>query len=118
MLDHIYMSEELLMVRCYMDIINTLQYFRTDHRAVVNTICTLHIINLPSNARRKTRRKKNHSEDILDNKHNILTHWLLFKETSEENFRCSFAEDPACNANTAYGRIIDQVRSAAKVSLR
>ena len=73
-LDHMYMSEELLMVKCYTDIVDTSQYFRTDHKAVMNTICISHITNLPGNARRKTRRKKNHSEDVLDNKHNILTH--------------------------------------------
>ena len=118
LLDHIFMSEDFLVVNCNTDIVDVSQYFDTDHRAIINSIHIPHILNLSRNALRKTRRKKNHTEKILDNKHNVQTHWLLFKETLEENFSCPFKENPHCSANAAYGRIIDQVRSAAKVSLR
>src|SRR6185295_17034401 len=117
-LDHIFMSEEFLTVKCHTEITDVSQYFDTDHRAIINSVHILHILNLNRNALRKTRRKKNHTEEILDNRHNIQTHWLLFKETLEENFKCPFEESPQCSTNMAYGRIIDQVRSSAKVSLR
>ena len=112
------MSEEFLTVKCHTEVTNVLQYFDTDHRTIINSVYILHILNLNRNALRKTRRKKNYIEEILDNRHNIQTHWLLFKETLEENFKCLFKESSQCSTNMAYGRIIDQVRSVAKVSLR
>jgi len=66
---------------------------------------------------KKTRKKKNYTKEILDNRHNIQMYWLLFKETLKENFKCLFNKNSQCSANVAYSRIIDQVKSLAKISL-
>src|SRR6185369_14457364 len=73
-LDHIFASENFLMVKCHSEITNVSQYFDTNHKAIINSVYIPHILNLNRNALRKTRRKKNHTEEILDNRHNIQTH--------------------------------------------
>src|SRR6266487_3898728 len=117
-LDHIYMSTNLFFNNTDTNIKSTEKFFQTDHMAVITNINTSHILREQSLAKRKTRRKKNFAEEILDNTNNTQDHWELYKKTLEEEFQDPYINNPQCDIDFAYNKIADQLGKVARKTLR
>jgi len=117
-LDHIYLSAGLFFNGTSTCIESTERFFQTDHLAVVTDFNANHILIEQSLAKRKIRRKKNLTEEVLDNFNITQTHWELYKKTLEEEFKDPFTNDSRCSIDFAYDKIADQLGKAARKTLR
>ncbi len=112
------MSANLLSNNTNTYIESTEKFFQTDHLAVITNLDTSHILVEQSLAIRKTRRKKNFTEQILDNSNITQAHWDLYKKTLEEEFKDPYTSDLQCSIDFAYDKIADQLGKVARKTLR
>jgi hypothetical protein len=78
LLDHIYMSHNLLDIKGFAEIKYTSSTLQTDHEALINTIDISMLTNSQGPAVRRQRRKKNQAEQIIDSRKNTTSHWICY----------------------------------------